>query len=166
MAWADAGQRLEAMPTARTGRDFAVSNRPAVSTPATAACWCRYQGLTASGMIYDHVSFNYHYFAFARQQPHVAVARPGSSSRPYIQGTVDCIPHWRTGCLGHVCPAGRPLAQLELPVQHWPPSCIATRRLAAGGSSGGTGSPLAERREGAPEGPQPRTHLTALRLGP
>src|SRR5215510_10032916 len=58
MAWADAGQRLEAMPTAGTGRDFAVSNRSAVSTPATAACRCRYQSLTAGSMIYDHVSIN------------------------------------------------------------------------------------------------------------
>src|SRR5215510_8750593 len=58
MAWADAGQRSEAMPVVRTGRDFAVSNRPIVSTSATAACRCRYQSLTAGGMIYDRVSIN------------------------------------------------------------------------------------------------------------
>src|SRR5690349_21715272 len=56
MAWSDAGQRLEAVPTAGTGCDFAVSNRPAVSTPATATRRCRCQSLTTSGMIYDHVS--------------------------------------------------------------------------------------------------------------
>src|SRR5215510_8669661 len=59
MAWSDAGQRSEAMPIVCTGCDFAVSNRPAVSTPATAACRCRYQSLTASGMIYDHVSIKH-----------------------------------------------------------------------------------------------------------
>ena len=59
MAWTDAGQRLAAMPTVRTGCDFAVSNRPAVSTPTTAAGRGRYQSLTASGMIYDHLSANY-----------------------------------------------------------------------------------------------------------
>src|SRR5437016_13611279 len=57
MAWSDAGQRPEAMPVACTGCDFAVSNRPAVSTPATATYRCRSQSITASGMIYDHVSF-------------------------------------------------------------------------------------------------------------
>src|SRR5437016_2002450 len=56
MAWSDAGQRPEAMPVACTGCDFAVSNRPAVSTPATATYRCRSQSITASGMIYDHVS--------------------------------------------------------------------------------------------------------------
>src|SRR2546430_5591340 len=56
MAGSDAGQRLEAVPTAGTGCDFAVSNRPAVSTPATATRRCRCQSLTTSGMIYDHVS--------------------------------------------------------------------------------------------------------------
>src|SRR5215510_4134373 len=58
MAWADASQRLEAMPTARTGCDFAVSDCPALSAPATTACRCRCQSLTAGGMIYDHVSTN------------------------------------------------------------------------------------------------------------
>src|SRR5213596_3340819 len=58
MAWSDAGQRPEAMPVACTGCDFAVSNRPAVSTPATATYRCRSQSITASGMIYDHVSIN------------------------------------------------------------------------------------------------------------
>src|SRR5215831_2182185 len=57
MAWSDAGERLETLPTAGTGSNFVVSNRPAVSAPATAACRCRSQSLTASGMIYDHVSF-------------------------------------------------------------------------------------------------------------
>src|SRR5215470_5020898 len=59
MAWSDAGQRLAAMPDAGTGRDFAVSNRLVVSTPATAACRCRYQSLTAGSLIYDHVSSNH-----------------------------------------------------------------------------------------------------------
>ena len=54
----DAGQRPEAMPVACTGCDFAVSNRLAVSTSATATCRCWCQSLTASGMIYDHVSTN------------------------------------------------------------------------------------------------------------
>src|SRR5919109_5329747 len=58
MAWSDAGERLEALPTAGAGSDFAVSNRPAVSAPATAACRCRYQSLTAGSLIYDHVSIN------------------------------------------------------------------------------------------------------------
>src|SRR4029450_8268032 len=58
MAGADASQRLEAMPIARTGCDLIVPNRPAVSTSAAAACRCRYQSLTAGGMIYDHVSLN------------------------------------------------------------------------------------------------------------
>src|SRR5262252_3330017 len=58
MAWSDAGERLETLPTAGTGSNFVVSNRPAVSAPATAACRCRSQSLTASGMIYDHVSVN------------------------------------------------------------------------------------------------------------
>src|SRR5215510_3481691 len=57
MAWADASQRSEALPVARTVCDFTVSNRPTVSTSATAACGCRYQSFTAGGMIYDHVSF-------------------------------------------------------------------------------------------------------------
>src|ERR1700757_1490287 len=56
MAWADAGQGAAAMPVVRIGCGFAVSNRSAVSTPATATCRCRYQSLTASGMIYDQVS--------------------------------------------------------------------------------------------------------------
>src|SRR5215471_4139312 len=56
MAWADASQRAQAMPVVRTGRNFVVSNRLAVSTPATAACRCRHQSLTEGGMIYDHVS--------------------------------------------------------------------------------------------------------------
>src|SRR4029450_3260736 len=64
MAWADAGQRSEALSVARTRCDFAVSNRPAVSTPATAASRCRCQSLTASGMIYDHVSVNYYGLAY------------------------------------------------------------------------------------------------------
>src|SRR5512145_1335892 len=59
MAWSDAGQRSEAMSIACTGCNFAVSNRPAVSTSATATCRCRYQSLTARGMIYGHVSSNY-----------------------------------------------------------------------------------------------------------
>src|SRR5712691_791761 len=72
MAWADASQSPEAMPVARTGCDFAVSNRPAVSTPATATCRCRCQSLTASGMIYDQASLN--------QQSRV-VARFGALAR-------------------------------------------------------------------------------------
>src|SRR5215831_18851485 len=56
MAWADAGQRLEAMPPVRTGCNFAVPNRPAVSTPAATPCGRWYQSLAAGGMIYDHVS--------------------------------------------------------------------------------------------------------------
>src|SRR5919198_3632385 len=61
MAWSDAGQRSEAMPVARTGCDFAVSNRPVVATPAPATCRWWYQSLTASGMIYDHVSFSFRF---------------------------------------------------------------------------------------------------------
>src|SRR6516165_8894269 len=56
MAGADAGQRLEAMSTVRTGCNFAVPNRPAVSTPAATTCWRWYQSLAAGGLIYDHVS--------------------------------------------------------------------------------------------------------------
>src|SRR6266550_2646424 len=66
MAGSDAGQRLEAVPTAGTGCDFAVSNRPAVSTPATATRRCRSQSLTTSGMIYDHVSIK-HFIQSKRQ---------------------------------------------------------------------------------------------------
>src|SRR4029450_6610225 len=56
MAWADASQRSEAMPVVCIRRDFAVSNRSTLSTSTTAACRCRYQSLTAGGLIYDHVS--------------------------------------------------------------------------------------------------------------
>src|SRR5215831_19405485 len=59
MAWPDAGQRLEAVSTARTGRNFSVSNRPTVSTSTPTACRSRYQSLTASCLIYDHVSIKY-----------------------------------------------------------------------------------------------------------
>src|SRR5215475_10964449 len=58
MAWADAGQRLEAMSTVRTGCNFAVPNRPAVSTPAATTCRRWYQSLAAGGLNYDHVSIN------------------------------------------------------------------------------------------------------------
>src|SRR5262245_7514160 len=61
MAWSDAGQRLEAMPTAGTGCNFVISDCPAVSTPATIAGRCRYQSLIASGMIYVHISNNQHH---------------------------------------------------------------------------------------------------------
>src|SRR4029453_3522481 len=56
MAWSDAGQRAETLPVARLRCDFAVSNRPAVSTPETATCRGRGQSLTASGLSYDQVS--------------------------------------------------------------------------------------------------------------
>src|SRR5262252_4965015 len=59
MAWSDAGQRLEALPTAGTGCNFVISDCPALSTPATIAGRCRYQSLIASGMIYVHISYNY-----------------------------------------------------------------------------------------------------------
>src|SRR5262252_1034142 len=58
MAWSDAGQRLEALPTAGTGCNFVISDCPALSTPATIAGRCRYQSLIASGMIYVHISPN------------------------------------------------------------------------------------------------------------
>src|SRR6516225_5630926 len=57
MACPDAGQRLEAVSTARTGRNFSISNRSTVSTSTPTACRSRYQSLTASCLIYDHVSF-------------------------------------------------------------------------------------------------------------
>jgi acetyl-CoA acetyltransferase len=44
------------MPVVCIGRDFAVSHRSTLSTSTTAACRCRYQSLTAGGLIYDHVS--------------------------------------------------------------------------------------------------------------
>src|SRR5262252_7918872 len=59
MAWSDAGQRLEALPTAGTGCNFVISDCPALSTPATIAGRCRYQSLIASGMIYVHISFSF-----------------------------------------------------------------------------------------------------------
>src|SRR5215469_10646925 len=59
MAWSDAGQRLEALPTAGTGCNFVISDCPALSTPATIAGRCRYQSLIASGMIYVHISFRW-----------------------------------------------------------------------------------------------------------
>jgi hypothetical protein len=54
--WLDAGQELEAIPTAGTGGNFAVSNPLAVSTPTTAAGRYRDQSFTADSLIYDHVS--------------------------------------------------------------------------------------------------------------
>ena len=91
MAWADAGQRSEAMPVARTGCDFAVSNRPAVSTPATATCRCRYQSLTASGMIYDHVSIKsdnglYQISCGLTSRGRAAAAQHGPSAGPRRDG--------------------------------------------------------------------------------
>src|SRR4030095_5660414 len=58
MAWPDAGQRLDPMPTARIGGDFALSNRPALSISPSAAHWYWDQSFTASGMICDHVSLS------------------------------------------------------------------------------------------------------------
>ena len=93
MAWADAGQRLAAMPDAGTGRDFAVSNRPVVSTPATAACRCRYQSLTAGSMIYDHVSnsreaINQHLRSMWKQGAHPNAPRttPGRPEQERTEG--------------------------------------------------------------------------------
>src|SRR5215470_13206014 len=51
MAWADASQRLEEMPDARSGCDSSIPNGSSISTPTAAACRCRYQSLTAGGMI-------------------------------------------------------------------------------------------------------------------
>src|SRR5215831_15147161 len=59
MACADASQRSEAMPVVCTRRDFFVPNGSTVSTSAPAACRCRYQSLTAGGMICGHTSFSY-----------------------------------------------------------------------------------------------------------
>src|SRR5215471_9719853 len=51
MAWSDASQRLEEMPDARSGCDSSIPNSSSISTPTAAACRCRYQSLTAGGMI-------------------------------------------------------------------------------------------------------------------
>src|SRR5215831_3093527 len=51
MAWSDASQRLEEMPDARPGCDSSIPNSSSISTPTAAACRCRYQSLTAGGMI-------------------------------------------------------------------------------------------------------------------
>src|SRR5688572_24799569 len=88
MAWSDAGQRSEALPIVCTGCDFAVSNRPAVSTPATAARRCRYQSLTASGMIYDHVSLNCNENWFSSLPFHTTSENPPRSRSALT--TPDC----------------------------------------------------------------------------
>src|SRR5437016_9600079 len=118
MAWSDAGQRPEAMPVACTGCDFAVSNRPAVSTPATATYRCRSQSITASGMIYDHVSSRYGLRAAHRNYPanlagwidtrlgHTALLESGEKGcvpatlrtkgcRHAVSGMVSCLIHTR-----------------------------------------------------------------------
>src|SRR5215470_12376680 len=51
MAWADASQRLEEMPDARSRCDSSIPDSSSISTPTAAACRCRYQSLTAGGMI-------------------------------------------------------------------------------------------------------------------
>src|SRR5437764_12408296 len=61
MARSDAGQRPEALPVARAGCYCTVANSPAVSPLPTATYRCRCQSLTASSMIYDHVSIRYHW---------------------------------------------------------------------------------------------------------
>src|SRR5439155_20442312 len=83
MAWSDAGQRPEAMPVACTGCDFAVSNRPAVSTPATATYRCRSQSITASGMIYDHVSVSRRHATMGQGTPgHAGVSASDAEQYP------------------------------------------------------------------------------------
>src|SRR5213596_2068011 len=89
MAWSDAGQRPEAMPVACTGCDFAVSNRPAVSTPATATYRCRSQSITASGMIYDHVSINSHKAKDGTITYHVRVRRKGEPTQCAVFPTLS-----------------------------------------------------------------------------
>src|SRR5437764_10620072 len=67
MARSDAGQRPEALPVARAGCYCTVVNSPAVSPLPTATYRCRCQSLTASSMIYDHVSTNFPEGVEARQ---------------------------------------------------------------------------------------------------
>src|SRR6516164_6492792 len=99
MAGADAGQRLEAMPTVRTGCNFAVPNRPAVSTPAATTCWRWYQSLAAGGLIYDHVSTSSYTQCTFRDQYMAVTWNTGAAPRGNFgerkRGMVGtCTAHW------------------------------------------------------------------------
>src|SRR5262249_5087139 len=129
MAWADAGQRLEAMPTAGTGRDFAVSNRSVVSTPATAACRCRYQSLTAGSMIYDHVSIKLTTSALPltfvplsdpRSPPRSVGLTLGLSRQPAVGGAARLLAHLGTHGVVATLPISAITPWVAIPVHALP----------------------------------------------